>query len=303
MLPPAPGRALRVAAVLAFAGLAAVAAHAQVRPLNMTQQNSQFAPTQSSGTFGQSWNARQPNLDQSVNGQRITMGTYDTKMSSFNGMQGPYDWRTAFPQSRTLDLKMMDQPEMREPDMGALNGQQSSLSHYTNYSEWQHPSGSPKFSDTWVLHTGTASSANSSPTSQELSLQDINRYEFRSSRSNEPGLPVTHAGSGADGSGSGGALVNTPALFDFGDGNGLRPASTSQVHSGGMVAPQMISPNGEIKSMERSHPDVSNIPAPNSINHPTLSSPDLQQPGSAPVTQEQELKDGSKVITSSRVLN
>ena len=70
-----------------------------------------------------------------------------------------------------------------------------------------------------------------------------------------------------------------------------------------MVAPQMITPTGEIKAMEPSHPDVSNAPAPSALANPTLNSPDLQQPGSAPVTEQQQLKDGTKVITSSRVLD
>jgi hypothetical protein len=307
MLPRAPGRAFRAAAVLLFAGLAAASARAQVRPINVTQQNTEFSPTSTSGTFGESWNSSLPNIDQSVNGQRIIMGMYDTKMSPFNGQQGPYDWRTAFPQSRTLDLKMMDQPETNEPDMAPINGQQASLSHYTNYSEWQHPSASPKFSDTWVLHTGIADSS-SQPSGKELSLQDINRYEFRASRSSEPGLPVTHAGTGGDAT-TAGTLVNTPALFDFGDGS-LQSAPTSQVHSGGMVAPQMISPSGEIKSLEPSHPDVSEAPAPTNavqtpetLANPTLNSPELQEPGHNATTQVEDLKDGTRVISTSRVLD
>jgi len=306
MLPRTLGRAFRVAAVLLFAGLAAVPARAQVRPINVTQQNTEFSPTSSSGTFGQSWNASMPNIDQSVNGQRITMGSYDTKMSPFNGQQGPYDWRTAFPQFRTLDLKMMDQPETNEPDMAPINGQQASLSHYTNYGEWQHPVGVAKFSDSWVLHTAVPDSS-ASPSGKELSLQDINRYEFRASRSSEPGLPVTHAGTGGDVT-STGTLVNTPALFDYGDGS-LQSAPTSQVHSGGMVAPALISPSGEIKSYTPDNPDVSNAPAPtnaptpDALANPTLHAPELQQPGHDATTQVQDLKDGTRVISTSRVLD
>jgi len=306
MMPRAPGRAFRVAAVLLFAGLAAAPARAQVRPINVAQQNTEFSPGATAGTFGQPWNSALPNIDQSVNGQRIIMGMYDTKMSPFNGAQGPYDWRTAFPQFRTLDLKMMDQPETNEPGMAPSNGQQSSLSHYTNYGEWQHPVGVAKFSDSWTLHTGIPDS-NTAPSGKELSLQDINRYEFRASRSSEPGLPVTHAGSGGDAS-SAGTLVNTPALFDFGDG-AMQSVPTSQVHSGGMVAPTMISPSGEIKSFEPSRSDAadtsapSTTPTPDSLANPTLHAPELQQPGHDVTTQVQDLKDGTRVISSSRVLD
>jgi hypothetical protein len=296
MSPPTPGRLLCRAAALLFS-LAALTAHAQVHHMDYTLQNGQFSTGTTSSTFGQSWNAKTPNIDQSVNGQRIVMGSYETKMSSLNGMQGPYDWRTAFPESKNLELKMMDQPEMREPQMGDMNGQQSSLSHYTNYSEWQHPSGSPKFSDSWVLHTGQ-SSAQSGQSGPEMSLQDINRYDFRASRSSEPGLPVTHAGTGAgeDGSASAGNLINTPALFDFGGGKELAVApTTSAVHSGGMVAPQMISPSGEVNTLDASHHDISSSSEPSSLpdsTAPVAGSAPGPMPSLAPKNQYGAPRDG-----------
>jgi hypothetical protein len=239
--------------------LTAGAAHAQVRNLNMTEMNSQFATGTSSSTFGQSWNAKMPTMDESVNGQRIMMGMFDTKMSALNGMQSSPQWSTPFSNNHMMETKMMDQPQMQEPTMDRYNGQLSSLSHYSDYGEWQRPGGVPRISDAYVLHSGEYTPSDQN-TSQELSLQDINRYDFRASRSSEPGLPVTHAGGGGEDS-SGGSLVNTPALFDFGNGKGLS-APTSQVHSGGAVAPSMITPSGEVKSVESTHQDVSSMPAP-----------------------------------------
>jgi hypothetical protein len=261
--------------------LTAAVARGQIHQIDVTQMNSQFATGTSSATFGQPWNAKMPTLDQSVNGQRITMGMFDTKMSALNGMQAPTNLHDTFSNNHMLETKMMDQPQMEETKMDSVNGEQSTLSHYTDYDEWQHPVGPSKYTDAYVLHSGEYNPSGPG-SSQELSLQDINRYAFRSSNSSEPGLPVTHAGSGDDAS-AGGSLVNTPALFNFGDGSGLNTSTpTSQVHSGGMVAPQMVTPGGDVQPMEptRDESSSSSAPMPSPAPVPQSSSQSVV-PGSA----------------------
>jgi hypothetical protein len=227
-------------------------ARAQMGTLDATQVNSEFSPTTTSARFGEPWNAKMPSMNQNFSGKEVTLGKYNWDYSSLNGKKGPYDWRTMFSgNGKMMPLRMMTQPSQREPTMmDRYNGLDSPLNQSASYDQWRQPHLDQQYQDMWVLHTGEHLPS-AHQTGQELSLQDLNRYDFRGTRSSEAGLPVTHAGT--ETSPSAGPLVNTPALFDFGGSKGLSAAAPSQVRSGEMVAPQMMRPDGSTSSVLASH--------------------------------------------------
>jgi hypothetical protein len=234
---------MAVAMVMAGTGLA----HGQ-RHNDFTQMSNYFSPDQSSARFGQPWNAKMPEVNESVGGRRVTMGQYNVTYSSLNGKTGPVDPRLSAPQSnQNYALKMTNLGDTRQPDMSRLNGLQSSVSDSTNYNNWQRPATGPsKFTDALTVHTGQ-NNAPPQDFGQPLSMQDINRFEFRSSRSSEGGLTVTHAASGA--SSSSGGLSDSPALFDFGSNNRTLQPATSTVRSGSTVAPTVRTSDGSTQQM------------------------------------------------------
>ncbi len=248
MSPCTPTRIVRASVALAVVLAGAGTARAQ-RHNDFTQLSNAFSPDQSSASFGQPWNAKLPNMNESVGGRRLTMGQYDTTYSNLNGKAGPVDPRFAAPQSsQSYPLKMTSLGDTKQPDMSRLNGLQAGFNDSAGYNNWQRPAAGPsKFTDALTVHTGQ-NNAPPQDFGEPLSMQDINRFEFRGSRPTEGGLTVTHAASGASGLSSGG-LSDSPALFDFGGGSKTLQPSTSVVRSGSAVAPTVRMSDGSAQAM------------------------------------------------------
>ena len=140
---------------------------------------------------------------------------------------------------RNFPTKMAPTPGLRQPQMSSDLQRNSSLNDYTAYERWKKPTQTPdKFTDAFVFHT-TDNSKQLQQVGRELSLQDINRYQFQGEFSSQSGLPITHAGGDADQlSTSNGQIMHTPKLFDF------NPGMANTVPSGGAVSPRIITSDG-----------------------------------------------------------
>lgn len=204
--------------------------------------DSQFntsAAGESAAGFNQTWNGNK--INENLNGSRVIMGKYDANYSSFNGKEVTGAFRTAFPQGPNLQLKMMPDANTSRPQFAAQDQKFASWNDSTAPNQlWEKNTGPSKFSDAVVIqsHLGDQA-AQMQALGHELSMQDINRYEFSGSNSSEPGLPVIKAGGSINAS-SAGTLSTGPALFDPWESSS---APTSQVHSGAAVAPHMLAPS------------------------------------------------------------
>jgi len=250
-------------------------AHAQIRNNNYKQLNSQFSTGAATGVFlepdqvmgtamsspdggGSSFVNRLsssfssqintgfsetlPGLNQHLNNSRATLpsNTFDTTYSSLNGqMSGSPLWKSNFPMGRNFTIKMAPTKDSRQPLMSENMQRNSSLNDYSAYDHWKSPKTAPdKFTDSFVFHT-TDNSKQLQQVGQELSMQDINRFQFQGSFSGEPGLPITHAAGESDQVvATNGQLLHSPKLFDF------SPNASNTVPSGGAVAPRVITSEG-----------------------------------------------------------
>ena len=264
---------LLTVAGLFLAGTSRVSA--QIRNNNLKQLNSQFSTGAASGVFlepdqvlgtgltgpnGESskfigrlpssltaqlntgFSETLPSINQGLNGSHSTLSSknFDTSFSSLNGdMNNSPIWRSNFPLGGNFPTKMAPSSNVRQPQMSSTLQHNSSLNDYTAYDRWKSPKPAPdKFTDAFVLHT-TDNSQQLQQVGRELSLQDINRYQFQGEFSSGNGLPITHAGGDTDQvTGSNGKILHTPKLFDFNPGLG------NTVPSGSSVSPRIITSEG-----------------------------------------------------------
>jgi hypothetical protein len=183
-----------------------------------------------------------PGVNQRLSGSRATLpaNTFDSKLSPYNGqMSNSPQWHNSFPMGHNFPVKMAPTPNTREPQMSSNMQRNSSLNDYTAYDRWKEHTPAPdKFTDAFTLHTSD-NSKQLQQVGKELSLQDINRYQFQGSFSGEPGLPVTHAAGNSDQiTTTGGGIRNNPKLFDY------NASAISTVPSGGAVTPKVITSEG-----------------------------------------------------------
>jgi len=168
----------------------------------------------------------------------LSSKSFSGSTSSLNGdMDSSPMWRSNFPMGPNFPTKMAPTSSMREPQMSTTMQRNSSLNDYTAYGRWKKPAPGPdKFTDAFVFHT-VDNSQQLQQVGRELSLQDINRYQFQGEFSSEPGLPITHAGGATDQvTTNDGQLLHSPKLFDS--------SSANFAPSGGAVSPRMITSEG-----------------------------------------------------------
>jgi hypothetical protein len=290
-------------------------ARAQIRNNNFKQLNSQFSTGAASGVFlepdqvmgtamtgtdgtatsfvsrlpsslgsqiNSGFSETLPGINQRLNDSRATLpdNTFDTKFSSLNGqMSGSPLWKSNFPMGRNFGIKMAPSSDLRRPQMSSNMQRISSLNKDTSYKNLKTRTNAPeKFTDAFVFHTND-NSKQLQQVGQELSLQDINRYQFQGSFSGDPGLPITHAAGDSDQvTTTGGALMHTPKLFDF----------NPTVPSGGAVAPRIITSDGSRpyvptkKSSFASGSTITKSALPSSSSNPASNSPRQSASPSAP---------------------
>jgi len=185
-----------------------------------------------------------PGINNHVNDSRATMpaNTFNNHLSNLNGkMTDSPMWQDSFPKGRDFPTKMAPSPNQRLPQMQSSMQRDSSLNDYTSFDRWKdHKTGPDKFTDAYTFHTAADQGPQLEQVGKELSLQDLNRYQFQGSFSSDPGLPITHAAGDLDQVHTdGGSLVNQPRLFNF----SIKPSG--QIRSGGEVAPNVITSNGK----------------------------------------------------------
>jgi hypothetical protein len=192
-----------------------------------------------------------PSLSDSINNtDRSTLSgqTFSKFNSPINGDKSTApQWKTNFPIGQNLPLKMAPSPQMKKPQMLTNMENKSALNDYTNRGNLEsHQSGPPKFTDGFTFHA-VDNGTQLEQAGRDLSLQDVNRYQFQGSFSSQPGLPVVHAGGqGNKMSVSGSSLssiANSPTLFDS------NSMPTSSVRSGASVAPRVITSEGSMAYM------------------------------------------------------
>jgi hypothetical protein len=228
---------------------------AQIRHNDFTQLNSPFSTSNAStvmispGQMGITGNSffvgTLPNLNSGINQSRSSLAneSFQKNLSSLNGqMATSSQWKSNFPLGPNLPLKMAPTSPTRQPQMFASMQRDSSLNDYTGRDRLeQHEVGPSKFTDGYTFHA-VDNGTQLQQVGRELSLQDINRYQFQGSFSGEPGLPVTHAGGNADmASISGASLSNITSGQSLFDANTM---PTSHPRSGGAVAPKFITTHG-----------------------------------------------------------
>jgi hypothetical protein len=184
-----------------------------------------------------------PGMNEYLGSQRFSTGpdqrpTY----SPFNGKTAPNSWQSSFPRGDNLPMKMAPVASTRRPQMSDMFKTDPNFNQFDTNNQWQHAAGPSKYTDAFVFHANDNGQQLAS-IDQELSMQDVNRYQFHSSNSSEPGLNITHAGGGQV-EVTGGSLNNTPGLFDFKSTSLTTP--TSEVRSGGPVAPRIITSQGSL---------------------------------------------------------
>ncbi len=231
-------------------------ARAQIRHNDFTEMSSTFSTNQASsvlispgqmGISGPSmFVGTLPNLDSSVNDKRATLtgNSFQKTFSTLNGQMAGSQWKSNFPLGPNLPLKMAPSSPMHQPQMADSMQKNSPLNDFASRDQLdQHEVGPSKFTDAYTFHA-VDNGTQLAEVGHELSLQDINRYQFQGSFSSAPGLPVTHAGGATDlPSVSGGSLSNITSgdsLFDSGS------MPTSHPRSGAAVAPNFITTGGTI---------------------------------------------------------
>ncbi|HTB63135.1 MAG TPA: hypothetical protein VK737_06065 [Opitutales bacterium] len=191
-----------------------------------------------------------PNLNQALNSSKSSLGgqSFSKFNSPMNAQKGTApQWKTNFPIGQNLPLKMAPSAEMKKPQMLSNMENKSALNDYTNRDNYEaHQMGPPKFTDGFTFHA-VDNGTQLEQAGRDLSLQDVNRYQFQGSFSNTPGLPVVHAGGqGSQVTLSGSSLSsisNSSTLFDS------NSMPTSQVRSGASVAPRVLTSEGTMAYM------------------------------------------------------
>jgi hypothetical protein len=136
----------------------------------------------------------EPRRNQRFQGQRFDITEWDKRFSSLGTRRAP----GVQPRKQTQNARERAQfripkireIEIREKKITGLIGEDARLA---DPAEAQEPSLAERFQGTPVVVMDLQAAAFREKT-KDLSLQDINRYQFRRNRSSEPGLPVTEAG-------------------------------------------------------------------------------------------------------------
>jgi hypothetical protein len=285
-------------------------ARAQIHNQNYQKLNSQFSPGSAMGTFlepdqllgsgmsdadGSSshfvgrlptsltsqlntgFSEKLPSVNQGVNSSRSSLSSHSfgTQYSPLNGdMSDSPMWRSNFPLGRNFPINMAPTSGTRQPLMSSNMQRISKLNDATAYNHQKTQQTAPdKFTDAFVFHT-TDNSKQLAEVGKQLSLQDINRYQFQGSFSGEPGLPITRAaGDASQVSATGGSLSKGPKLFEF------APSQGNSVPSGGSVAPRIITSEGSRPYLPTKQ---NSLGASTSLTKSTLSSSNSSTPSSAP---------------------
>lgn len=247
------------AAVIIFGAVGAGVARAQILHNDYTKMNSQFAPQQPASFYMdpssiasqlnpgmQRFIGRAPNLDKflSINKATLPKGNLTFGNSSLNGQMDPnLSLQDRYPLPPDLANKMYPgSTDTRQPMMDSTL--QGKYSIYNDSGQpgglMTHTTGPSKFTDAFVFHTADKDTPQLEQLGRELSLQDINRYQFQGSFSGQPGLPSTHAGdpNSTQPVFSNSALTSGPATFDGG------ALQSGRVLSGTSNQLRVITPNG-----------------------------------------------------------
>jgi hypothetical protein len=220
-----------------------------------------------------------PSINHGLTGSHSNLSSksFSGSTSSLNGdMDSSPMWRSNFPLGRNFPMKMAPAADTRQPQMSSTLQRNSSLNDATAYDRWKKPAQAPdKFTDAFVFHT-TDNSKQLQQVGQELSLQDINRYQFQGEFSSEPGLPITRAGGDSNAvTTTGGQLLHSPKLFD------LNPTNT--IPSGGAISPRIITSEGSEPYLPGTPASSGTAPRPVQQN---ISAPAGQTPSRAQTNQE-----------------
>ncbi|HVU37254.1 MAG TPA: hypothetical protein VHC95_02885 [Opitutales bacterium] len=282
------------AAVIVFGAAGAGVAQAQVRHNDYTLMNSQFTPQQPASFYMdpssiasqlnpgmQRFIGRAPNLDKflSINQATLPKGNLTFGNSSLNGRMDPnLSLKDRYPLPPSLANKMYPgSTDTRQPMMDSTL--QGKYSIYNDSGQpgglMTHTAGPSKFTDAFVFHTADKDTPQLEQVGRELSLQDINRYQFQGSFSSQPGLPSTHAGdpNASQPTFSGSALTSGPATFDGG------ALQSGRVLSGTSNQLRVITPNGSqpyqpmLLGASGNNLASGSSPAPANRDAPTQSAP------------------------------
>lgn len=242
------------AVVLIFSVAVTGQAQAQIKHIDYTAMNQRVSPQAAASYYMDPSSissqlqpgmdrfvGKAPNMDKfiAINHANLPQGNMTMNNSPLNGkMDTASLWQKMYANPGNLTEKSYQQTTTRDPQMDSALQKFSSLNNSAQYDQLkQHQSGPSKYTDSFVFHTQD----NNQPlqdVGHELSLQDINRYQFQGSHSNAPGLPSTHAGSNTDPTFSGSPLIGGPATFD---GQALQGG---RVLSGTSTQMRLITPNG-----------------------------------------------------------
>jgi hypothetical protein len=230
---------------------------AQIKHNDFTGLNSPFSTTQASpvvinpdqmGITGNSlFVGKLPSLNGHMNDSRATLtgNSFNKTTSPLSGeMASTSQWKSNFPLGPNLPLKMAPSSPTRQPQLLASMQKNSVLDDFTNRDRLdQHQVGPSKFTDGYTFHA-VDNGTQLAEVGHELSLQDVNRYQFQGSFSGTPGLPVTHAGGTVDqanvSGGSLGKITSGDSLFD------TNSMPVSHPRSGSAIAPNFITTGGTI---------------------------------------------------------
>ncbi len=245
-------RKLPVLAMLLFSVASVGRVQAQIKHIDYTTMNQRISPQGAANYYMapdpqsqpgmERFVGKAPNTDKfiSLNHANLTKGNLTMGNSPLNGkMDNVPLWQKMYSSPGNLTEKSYPQTSTKDPQMdSALQQKFSGFNSAGQYDQLKpHQSGPSKYTDSFTFHTED----NNKPledVGHELSLQDINRYQFQGSHSGAPGLPSTHAGSNSDPSITGSALANGPATFD---GDALQ---SGRVLSGTSNQMRLITPNG-----------------------------------------------------------
>jgi len=247
---------IAVGVIILFAARPDVA-RAQIKHNDFTGLNDPFStsnaqpvvinPDQMGITGNSLFVGKMPSLNSHLNDSRATLtgNSFNKTTSPLSGdMANTSQWKSNFPLGPNLPLKMAPNSPTRQPQLLANMQKNSALNDFTNRSRLdQHEVGPSKFTDGYTFHA-VDNGTQLAEVGHELSLQDVNRYQFQGSFSGQPGLPVTHAGGTVDqasiSGGSLGKITSGDSLFD------TNSMPVSHPRSGSAIAPNFITTGGTI---------------------------------------------------------
>jgi len=252
--PPRPFGRLAVGVLLVIAAGPGLA-RAQIKHNDFTAMNTPFSTNQASPVYmdatGQPTQSffvgKTPTLNNRVNDSRATLSGNNNLGGTYSPLNGKTadspQWKSDFPVGNNLPLKMAPSANTRYPQLQGSLQKDSPLDKFTSSRNLKPNTPAPStFTDAFTFHA-VDNGTELAQVGHDLSLQDVNRYQFQGSFSGTPGLPVTHAGgSSSQASFSGQGLSNltsSSTLFDPG-------TVTSRVRSGGTVSPRMVTSDGSM---------------------------------------------------------